>query len=433
MSLVLELDGYGVAFGERVVLASVDLEIPSRGMLVLIGPGGVGKSTLLRTISGANDNNPSLRTWGRALFAGAPLGMGERPALLAQKAKLLMGTVLENLMAGVADRGAMTPREQAERARHLLDRAGLVELGQSLAERVIGLPLGLQRRLSIARTTVTEPRLLCVDEPTTDLTEAEAEAVIALLRWEAERRAVIFTTHNQRHARAAGGITALLAGGRIHEIAPTHELFSAPLTRAAQQLVRTGSCDVPSPGARPEDLAEGVPPSPPLPAAARAVLNDAYGPRGFRWLIRGALGGTPRPGIVDDRTRDLEALRRVGVTVLVTLELERPSPEELGQFGLKSVFFPIPDMQAPHIDAAREHCQAIADLLAAGEVVAFHCRAGLGRTGTMLAAQLVRDGATAVAALEAVRRVEPHWVQSNEQIAFLEHFERALRGAPQGT
>jgi atypical dual specificity phosphatase len=80
------------------------------------------------------------------------------------------------------------------------------------------------------------------------------------------------------------------------------------------------------------------------------------------------------------------------------------------------------DMGAPSIAAARTHCREVARLMDAGEVVALHCRAGLGRTGTMLAAQLVHEGASALDALEAVRRVEPRWVQSHEQIEFLERF-----------
>ncbi len=97
---LLELSGYGVAFGERVVLADVCLDVPERGILVIVGPGGAGKSTLLRTLTGANEGNPSMRTWGSARFAGEPLGSGEVPVLVAQNARLLIGTVLDNLMWG---------------------------------------------------------------------------------------------------------------------------------------------------------------------------------------------------------------------------------------------------------------------------------------------------------------------------------------------
>jgi atypical dual specificity phosphatase len=428
---LLELRSYGVAFGTRVVLADVDLEVPPRGVLVLVGPGGAGKSTLLRTISGANDANPSLRVWGQAIFAGAPLGAGEMPALVAQKAKLLIGTVFENMLGSLPARAELTRPEQRGEAIRLLQAGGIEGAAALLDTRVIDLPTGLQRRIAVVRTAAAGPRLLCVDEPTAELPDADAEATIALLRAEGERRAVLFVTHNQRHARAAGGTAALLAGGRVHEHAPTEELFTAPLTRAAKAFARTGSCDVPSPGAAAETLAEGVVAAP-IPAAAREAPREAAGPRGFRWLQRGALGGCPRPGIVDELEHDLDALRRVGVTVLITLETEHHHKDAVAAAGIRPLFFPIEDMRSPKVDAAIEHCREVERLVAAGEVVALHCRAGLGRTGTMLAAQLIYEGEPAIVAIERARRIEPRWIESADQVRFLERFAEA-RGAAKGT
>ncbi len=170
----LELVEYGLAFGEKVVLADVTLEVPARGILVLMGPGGAGKSSLLRTISGANSGNPSLRTWGRAVLSGRAIQPGWEPVLVAQKAKLLIGTVLENLMSSYPERAALTTREQVEAAQRLLADSGLDELSSSLESRVIDLPLGVQRRLAVARSAAPDPPLLCVDEPTSDLSDEEA-------------------------------------------------------------------------------------------------------------------------------------------------------------------------------------------------------------------------------------------------------------------
>lgn len=442
MNGLLELRGYGVAFGERVILAEIDLSIPERGLTIVVGPSGGGKSTLLRTLSGANDANPSLRIWGEAWFGGARLGEGELPALVAQHARLLTGTVLENVVSALPERASLTPLQQRELAARILERAELPELAAALGAAVIDLPLGLQRRLAIARTAAPGPRLLCADEPTSDLQDRDAEPLLALLRREAERRAVLLVTHNQRHARAAGGVVALLAGGRVQEVAPAEAFFGAPRTAAAQQFVRTGSCSLPRPDALPEELAEGVE-VPPLPTSARAIASGAAGapstsggaaassavwagPRGFRWLRRGAIAGTPRPGIVDDLQYDLEALRRVGITTLISLETTQLPEEELGPHGIRGLHLPVEDMGAPTLAAALEHCERVARLVAAGEVVALHCRAGLGRTGTLLAAQLVHEGKSALEALEQVRRIEPRWVQSEDQTRFLERFAAFL-------
>ena len=65
-------------------------------------------------------------------------------------------------------------------------------------------------------------------------------------------------------------------------------------------------------------------------------------------------------------------------------------------------------------------------LLAKGEVLAVHCLAGIGRTGTVLAAWLVREGLTATEALRRVRLIDHQYVQSAEQEAFLQAYEDAI-------
>jgi len=55
-----------------------------------------------------------------------------------------------------------------------------------------------------------------------------------------------------------------------------------------------------------------------------------------------------------------------------------------------------------------------------------HCRAGLGRTGTVLAAHLIWEGKGSLSALEYVRRIEPRWVQSEAQVKFLEAFSNKV-------
>jgi len=137
----------------------------------------------------------------------------------------------------------------------------------------------------------------------------------------------------------------------------------------------------------------------------------------------------PRPGIVATLEHDLDGLRRLGVSTLVTLEESRTvDPSLLAPLQMASIHFPILDMGAPRLEDAEELCRRIDQLVALGEVVAVHCRAGLGRTGTMLAAQLVFDGESAVGAIERVRRLNPSCIQSDAQVQFLSSFESFLRG-----
>lgn len=423
---VLQLHGFGVAFGERVVLSAVDLHIAERQTLVLLGPSGSGKSTLLRTLAGFNDASPALRTWGRAAYLGCALDDAERPALVVQSARLLLSSVLSNIVQGFPGRARLTLPQQRELALRLVQRAGLHELIAQFDAPAAELPLALQRHLALLRLAAAGPQLICLDEPTTGLSDADAQRLLAHIRAEGQRHALLVVLHNQVHARALGGTVALLAGGVIQESAPSAEFFAAPRSSAGRAFVTTGSCAVASPGADPATLDPQAEAPAALPPEAHGYVSDAFGPRGFLWLKKGRLAGTPRPGIVHDLDYDLKALVRVGVTTLVSLTCTPPDSAAYAAAGIANLWFPIPDMTAPSLEQAQDICRQIEQLLAQGAVVAIHCRAGLGRTGTLLACCLIWEGLPALDALDAVRRIEPRWVQSDVQLRFLEEFAFAL-------
>lgn len=435
---LLSMREYGVAFGDKIVLNGVNLEIPERGMVVLLGPGGTGKSTLLRTLAGFNDANPSLRTWGHVEFTGMPLGQSELPALVAQKTKLLMASIRENIVNDMPERHTLDLLQQRDVAKRLLTKAGLEELVDRLDDNVVDFPLGIQRHVAIARTVAANPKLLFVDEPTTGLEEAESQRLLNYLIAEARRRAVVVVVHNQKEAIMLGGQVALLAGGWIHEIQSSKDFFSSPKSQAAKDFVRSGSCCVPAPDT-PDEHLEIVDETdkdssevtikavrPKVPEEARRYKSDAFGPRNFLWLRKGELAGTPRPGLLIDLDYDLAALQRVGVTVLVSLTTKPVDSAALEKFDIQGIAFPIKDMGVPSIEAAMAFCGQIEGLIEEGEAVAMHCKAGMGRTGTMLVAQLIWEGASALDALEMARSIEPRWVQSESQVEFLAEFALAV-------
>lgn len=421
MRLALGLRSFGVAFGEQVILHDVSFELAATGMTVLVGPAGSGKSTLLRTLAGLNDNHPSLTTWGTVALGDMPLVGGQtaglqRPALVMQHARFFLDTVRENLVSALPNRAALEQLDQTRVVTERLRACGLGGLAAHLPASAVDLPLGVQRQLAIARALVPEPRVLFADEPMAGLDDDDAIEIIAMLRLQAYERAVVLVTHNQRFALAAGGTTMLLAGGRIQEIAATQAFFAAPRTELARVFLRTGGC-----------VAAPAPHEGPVP---EETPSRFLGPRGFFWALPGRLGGTPRPGIIDELDQDLEGLRRLGVTVLVTLEeVATVAPEALATLGIESLHFPVADMGAPELVAALRLSGRIAAWMGRGEVVAVHCRAGLGRTGTILACQLIAGGMTAQVALDAIRAVNPGCVQSLAQIEFLRLFADAVIAA----
>ncbi|MGB1092965.1 MAG: dual specificity protein phosphatase family protein, partial [Oceanobacter sp.] len=360
---------------------------------------------------------------GYASYCGKTLGEIRRPRLVHQSTRLMMSSVLENLVHDLPERSSLSLMQQKDLARRYLEEAGAHSLLESLDSPVISLSLQDQRLISIIRLSASGTRLLMLDEPTSGLPAGEEKLLLHYIRLQGVRRSILVTLHNQIQARAIAQKCALLAGGTICEEQEIESFFTQPNTKAAQSFVRTGSCSVPSPDADREYLSEDSAKPVEIPDEAKNYVSDCFGPRGFLWLIKGKLAGTPMPGIFYDAEYDLTALRKVGVTHLISLmEEAEPAYQLYSQFDIEGFWRPVPDMGAPDCETAKKICNEIDVILASGGCLALHCRAGMGRTGTMLAAYLIWKGEVAFSALETVRNVEPRWVQSQVQIDFLEEY-----------
>ncbi|MBD9581872.1 ATP-binding cassette domain-containing protein [Delftia sp. DLF01] len=484
----LQVAGLGASFGARVILAEVDFALPARGVTVLLGPSGSGKSTLLRTLADLNAANPRFRRWGSTRYAGQPWRSGlQAPRLVQQQARLMMASTFDAIVELARPRLKLVPHELRDWCRAQVQAFGFPELALMFDQPALQLSPVQQRAVAILREALAEPALLMVDEPTAELEGYEAFVLLELLRQVGQRTAVLMSTHQQQHAQAVAQDMLLLAGGRIAEAQSMEAFQRAPLSLAGQQFLRTGSCAVASPDARAEDLEEGVPLPPPLPAAAVAAISEflsdavaaepasepmpapapapvpasmpapaptpaarpravnpavlvdwqplaadpqavpaSRGPNGFAWLVPGRLAGAPQPGVVQSMDFDLKALRGCGVTVLITLTENDLPQEPLQRHGLRNLHLPVRDHESPTVAQIQMLLARMSAMLRAGEVLAVHCLAGLGRTGTVLAAWLVREGLTADEALRRVRLIDAQYVQSQAQEDLLYAYEVAL-------
>ena len=142
----------------------------------------------------------------------------------------------------------------------------------------------------------------------------------------------------------------------------------------------------------------------------------------LHWILPSRLAGSARPGLLGPLDDDLDHLARLGVDRVVSLT---EAPLDLGgrTVPFEVIHFPIVDMGLPTPRGALALCNDLVASIAAGQSVLLHCKAGLGRTGTMLAACLVTLGHPAEEAIATVRRACPHYIQTPAQAAFLPHLE----------
>ena len=153
--------------------------------------------------------------------------------------------------------------------------------------------------------------------------------------------------------------------------------------------------------------------------------------QGFHWILPDRLAGAARPGLFHPLDEDLSELSRRGIRWIVSLTerpLETPPSSEIGV-----IHFPVQDMGAPTSPATtHELCARILRAVDDSEGVLLHCRAGLGRTGTLLACCLVERGFEPRAAIDEMRRINRLFIQSLVQEAFIEHYGEFLRTSATG-
>lgn len=468
---------FALALGNRHIYRGLDLRVPAHGCTVLMGPSGTGKSTLLRLLCGQMQRHPLVRMQGELQVAGLDAhgaAVGALPALVEQKAQLLMDNVWQSLVGEWSRRSQLSQLEQKDALAQQLHDWGQQDLIAQYGETVLSLSKSQRKRIAIVRKALSGTPLLLIDEPTADILDASAREVVDLIRALARQMPVLVITHHQGHARAMADEVILLASGRVQEQRSAADFFAAPKSEAGKQWLLTGSCaeeavnpqecdaaTEPDLHEAPEAVAVAAPAMPAEPIAPASVPAAvpvtpaaampatvalaaaqlqvpvalpqhpfdggvrARGPRGFTWIEYGRLAGTPYPGLIASAEQDLQALRDAGVTHLISLT-ERPFPAPLAApFGITCSALPMIDMGVPSLAEAMQLCHHMDALLAAGHVIAVHCRAGLGRTGTVLAMQLIWQDEGAHPAADMIAKVRAHngaMIQSAVQERFLSEF-----------
>ncbi|MGV3681618.1 MAG: ABC transporter ATP-binding protein [Acidovorax sp.] len=196
MSPLLSIQGVSRTFvspkGQTTqALLPVDFDVAENDFVTILGPSGCGKSTMLRIVAGLD--HP---TEGRVLLGGRPVeGPGADRGMVFQSYTLFPWlTIEQNIRFGLRERG-MPEAQQKERAAYFIAKVGLRGFEQHFPKQLSG---GMQQRTAIARALANDPKILLMDEPFGALDNQTRVLMQELLLgiWEAERKTVMFVTHD---------------------------------------------------------------------------------------------------------------------------------------------------------------------------------------------------------------------------------------------
>jgi putative spermidine/putrescine transport system ATP-binding protein len=226
-------------YGPVRALDGLSLAIEPGEMVVLLGPSGCGKTTALRLLAGLEEATAGKVVVGGKDVTRTPANKRDMGMVFQAYSLFPHLTVVENVAFGLKMRGRGS---RARRARSL-EMLELVGLGPQADRYPSQLSGGQQQRVALARALAIEPAVLLLDEP---LSALDAKVRVQL-RDEIRRVQVevgtttLFVTHDQEEALAVADRVGVMNAGRLEQIAPPTELYSAPATPFVGEFVGLSS------------------------------------------------------------------------------------------------------------------------------------------------------------------------------------------------
>ena len=217
-----------IAFGDKLVLNDLDLDVYEGETLAVIGPSGTGKSTVIKVLTGLLPP-----TSGRVVIDGQETsgyseeewdGLRRRMGVVFQYSALFdFLSVGENVAFGLRRYFKLSEEEIQERVAQLLDLVGMPDTQKMLPSELSG---GMKKRVALSRALAMEPRIVLYDEPTSGLDPVMTMTISRLIRKTQEQLGLtsVLVTHDMESAFFAADRIAMLDKGKIVQIGTPDEI-----------------------------------------------------------------------------------------------------------------------------------------------------------------------------------------------------------------
>ncbi|MCX7567699.1 amino acid ABC transporter ATP-binding protein [Sulfitobacter sp. F26169L] len=239
----ISVTGLSKAFGNTAVLKDISLEIAPGERVVVIGPSGTGKSTLLRCLNFLDRPDEGvIRVGDLTVDASSAsrndiLALRRRTSFVFQNYALFANkTARENITQPLITVKKQSKTDANARAEAILRETGLTERADAYPAALSG---GQQQRVGIGRAMALDADLMLFDEPTSALDPEWVGEVLDLMRRVAEKRqTMLIVTHEMQFAREIADRILFMTDGRIIEQGPPKELLENPQDTRTKDFLR---------------------------------------------------------------------------------------------------------------------------------------------------------------------------------------------------
>ena len=234
-SPVFSIQALDFYYGASKALSNINLEILPRQVTALIGPSGCGKSTFLRCLNRMNDTILGTHVDGKILLNGKNIydedmdvvTLRQRVGMVFQKPNPFPQSIYDNVAFGPRVMGMNVKLDEVVE-KSLRAAALWEEVKDDLRADALGLSLGQQQRLCIARVVAVQPEVILMDESTSALDPIATLKIEELIAELKKDYTIVIVTHNMQQAARVSESTGLFWLGELVEFSPTNSLFTRP-------------------------------------------------------------------------------------------------------------------------------------------------------------------------------------------------------------
>jgi len=229
---ILEINGLSKKYNHYFHLEIPELAISKGEKFVLLGPSGAGKSTLLRIMHGVEEvSKGEVKFNGNQFVYGNMVSARRQMSMVFQRPEFFNNSIEFNLEYPLRIR-KLEIRDQVQ---EMLD---LVSLPIDPKKTMRDISGGELQRVAIARALITKPRILFLDEPTSNLDPYNVKLIESIIRdVNGKGTTIVLVTHDPFQSKRIADKVALILDGKIIEIGPKEEFFSNPKDERALRFI----------------------------------------------------------------------------------------------------------------------------------------------------------------------------------------------------